>query len=141
MCFAEARVSFHAFDLKNQQPAVGETLVFPYIDHNEGGGYDASTGVFTAPRAGTYLFLATLQGWGSQAGADTVRVVLVQDGLVQQYVVTEADRENDWESTSLQAVLRLAAGSTVWLRALGNQNRFHEYTAITFSGILVTPYF
>ena len=136
----EARVSFMATDLTNSQPAQFETLVFPYVRHNHGGGYNASSGVFTAPRAGTYVVLATLQGWGRRAGDYSVLVYLVQDGSWQQVVVTEADRADDWDSTSMQAVLHLAAGSRVYLQAAGNKNSFSRVTSqCSFSGALVTP--
>ena len=118
--------------------------MFPHIDHNEGGGYDASTGVFTAPCAGTYIFLAAIQGYGRQAGDDTAFVALMQDSLERQWVLTEADRKDrkdDFDSTSLQAVLRLAAGSQVWLMTYGDQIRLYGDYYTTFSGILVTPDF
>ena len=68
-------MSFMAIDLTRSSPAYGETLVFPTVLHNQGGGYNAGSGVFTAPRAGTYVVLATLQGFGDQAGDNTVWAV------------------------------------------------------------------
>ena len=132
-----------AQDLTRNKPGREETLVFRTINHNEGGGYDASTGVFTAPRAGIYLFLATLQGVGLQhsAGMNTVKVALMQDHQQRQRVLTQADREGDRDSTSLQAVLRLAAGSSVWLQAVGTQNYLSSTSLYcSFSGALITPY-
>ena len=55
--------------------------------------YDESSGVFTAPRAGVYVFLVTLQGEGvSPAGQDTVKVGLYQDDALQLSVFTESHR-------------------------------------------------
>ena len=90
MCVAVTRVSFDAQNLQDYAPKSGNTLVFEDVKHNVGGGYNASSGVFTAPRAGTYVVLATLLGEGLQAGDDTVYVSLVKDGWQQQIVLTEA---------------------------------------------------
>lgn len=42
--------------------------VFDKVWHNTGGYYSSSTGRFTAPIAGRYLFITQLQGWGTTAG-------------------------------------------------------------------------
>ena len=140
MCVAATRVSFDAQNLQDYAPKSGDTLVFEDVKQNVGGGYNASSGVFTAPRAGTYVVLATLQGVGRKAGASTVRVGLYQDGVPQQVVNTQADRQDaDWDSTSVQAELGLGVGSRVWLQAEGDQNRLYGGLYCTFSGVLITP--
>ena len=138
ICVVGARVSFMARDLTKDEPDDGETLVFRSVPLNIGAGYNASTGVFTAPRAGTYIFLATLQGRGLRPGDYTVSVNLYKDDKFQQEVLTTADRKNDWDTTSVQNVLRLDIGARVHLRAQDDQNRFDGYFC-TFSGVLVTP--
>ena len=129
-----------AYGLNETEPSIGETLVFPHTRHNQGGGYDASFGVFVAPRAGTYVFLAGLQGVGVQAGDVMVSVRLYQDNSLVQGVTTQAGRNGDADSTSMQAVLHLAAGARVYLQAAGNKNSFSRVTSqCSFSGALVTP--
>ena len=79
--------------MNRETPAHGDPLVFPYVRHNLGGGYDASSGVFEAPRAGVYIFLATLQGDAVQADIDMVWVALYQDTNLVQAGITEAHSE------------------------------------------------
>ena len=132
----EARVSFMAHSLNNTEPYSGQTLKFVTVLNNNGEGYNFRSGKFSAPRAGIYIFLATLQGAGSQPGEWTVDVDLYQDGSVRQWVRTEADREWDYDSTSMQAVLHLAAGSRVYLMAAG---KLGASFYCSFSSVLVTP--
>nr|XP_022290423.1 small heat shock protein hspM-like [Crassostrea virginica] len=40
----------------------GQTLVFPHIITNVGGGYNGSNGVFTAPRNGVYVLFCRITG-------------------------------------------------------------------------------
>ena len=41
-------------------PDVGDKVIFRGIEHNEGGHYDISTGIFTCPLDGTYFFTMML---------------------------------------------------------------------------------
>ena len=56
--------SHHAFSagisLSNSDWS-GDTLVFPVVIYSEGTGYNPSTGIFTAPTAGTYVFYVSVQ--------------------------------------------------------------------------------
>lgn len=49
-------VTFLARDVNNAEPSDGTTLIFTAIEMNEGRGYDSSTGIFTAPVGGVYMF-------------------------------------------------------------------------------------
>ena len=42
------------------------TLVFNQVISNVGNGYDPKTGVFTAPKAGTYVFYVAAMEYGTQ---------------------------------------------------------------------------
>lgn len=65
--------------------SVGQTLVFPTVLSNEGGGYDPSTGTFTAPVNGTYIFSVTL--CPVHGKALTYNVIV--DGAVNNTVMLE----------------------------------------------------
>eukprot|EP00105_Crassostrea_gigas_P011436 XP_011427102.1 PREDICTED: uncharacterized protein LOC105328054 [Crassostrea gigas] len=56
--------SHHAFTAgmsSTDNDWTGDTLVFPVIIYSEGTGYNPSTGIFTAPTAGTYVFYVSVQ--------------------------------------------------------------------------------
>ena len=57
--------------------------------------------------------------------------------MSQLHVLTEADRDSDLDSTSLQAVVHVQAGEKVWLSAMGSDNRFFCCGVNSFSGVLV----
>jgi hypothetical protein len=49
-------IHFSARGIKNRSPVTNETLVFSSIMSNNGSAYDKSTGIFTAPVGGLYMF-------------------------------------------------------------------------------------
>ncbi|XP_060552788.1 complement C1q tumor necrosis factor-related protein 6-like [Ruditapes philippinarum] len=49
-------IHFSARGIKNKSPAIKETLVFSSIMSNNGSAYDKTTGIFTAPVGGLYMF-------------------------------------------------------------------------------------
>ncbi|XP_045200343.2 uncharacterized protein LOC123554329 [Mercenaria mercenaria] len=53
-------VVFQAKDVTDTSPGKDHTLVFKTTMLNKGNGYDNSTGIFTAPVSGTYLFTIQL---------------------------------------------------------------------------------
>ena len=50
------KVAFTVAVKSSSSTLYSKTLIFDHIISNVGNGYDPSTGVFTAPRAGTYVF-------------------------------------------------------------------------------------
>ena len=112
------------------------TLVFPRVTFNHGHGYDNTTGVFTAPEAGTYVLLASVRTYGD--AGEYVKLRLVQDGVVKQWVVRYYAQSDDHDASTLQVVLPLAAGSHVWVEAASSGNGLHTYpSSTTFSGGLL----
>jgi hypothetical protein len=49
-------VAFRAKDVINIAPTTGQNFIFKTYLFNFGDGYDNQTGIFTAPKNGTYLF-------------------------------------------------------------------------------------
>lgn len=124
------QVSFFARGLKKQQPSSGEDLVFPYVLHNTGGAYSNTTGRFTAPLSGIYLFLVTVTR-GTGVGKQAI-VYLMQDGA---WMSQARSGDVDYVTASTQAVLHVQAGGNVSVRAAGSDNYILDGY---FSGTLIT---
>jgi hypothetical protein len=52
-------VRFNEFDITGLGD--GQTLKWDNVVYNAGSGYDQNTGVFTAPQAGTYVFIVRVR--------------------------------------------------------------------------------
>ena len=106
-----------------------EPLRMDKVVNNDGNGYDANTGFFTAPFSATYCFLATTEASvNSYAGV----FLMVDDGSVD-YVETHSDTYH--RSASVHAVVHLRTGQRVWLKSNGNSTFWYGPSA--FSGFLL----
>ncbi|XP_070182558.1 uncharacterized protein [Littorina saxatilis] len=131
------QVSFHATGLKDTTPSNGDVLITTTVHNNQGNGFDLSTGKFTAPFNGTYCFMSSL--FGNYGSGDSIAVFLMVDGLPELVVLTSFDSSGDYDAASLQAVLSVRAGQSVWLEAVDDSNQFSSYSrANSFSGFLVS---
>ena len=99
------------------------------MDLNEGKGYDSSTGIFTAPAAGVYVFdWTTLTQLGKVA-----RTSLVVNGKFKSWNVCHGDYSKTYNSCSKMTVIKLKQGDKVWIGVFGGQaDMFNQYTS--FSG-------
>jgi len=62
--FIPEKIAFHASLSSDIRGTTNrQTIVFDQVDTNLGGGYNGTTGVFTAPVAGTYVFTITFFMW------------------------------------------------------------------------------
>nr|XP_022292405.1 complement C1q-like protein 4 isoform X3 [Crassostrea virginica] len=129
------KVAFTAGTHAPRTTASGHTLVFPVVINNEGGGYDPSSGVFTAPRDGQYVFFVSAQGYSS----DTLYVSIVHNGGPKVMTMSDGGRKKDfYDSGSNLVALNLKMDDRVWAQCQSGSHYHSEGIAITtFSGFLV----
>ena len=110
----------------------GDILVFPHVITNKGQGYDNSTGKFTAPRDGTYVFTVT----GVSYIRNALLLDIVQDGV--RKVRTWSDNSASYQTGTNLVVVELDRGDAVWVRRYqgrGYSSSYVPYT--TFSGFIL----
>ncbi|XP_045169373.2 complement C1q-like protein 2 [Mercenaria mercenaria] len=126
-------VAFRSKDVADLTPNSGDTLVFQTTMLNEGLGYDNTTGIFTAPVGGTYIF--------------TVQFCVV--GGKNMYYVIVADNEEikkgwfcdaKWTACySADAVVVLKQGARVQVKCSSSSSLLSSNSNYwnTFSGVFV----
>ncbi|XP_061182709.1 caprin-2-like [Saccostrea echinata] len=110
----------------------GSTLVFPHVVFNNGNGYNPSTGIFTSPTAGTYVFFVNI----NTDGANYIYLDIVLNGSSK--VRTMSYNSATYMTGTNMAVLQLFKGDTVWIKRNVGKSYYSEGVPITtFSGFLL----
>ena len=111
-------------------------MVFPKVITNVGNGYNPSDGVFTAPRAGVYVFFVNVQS----NNKENIFVDIVLNGTTKVRTMAYDYGDNDYyEAGPNLAVLSLQTGDRVWVKHWSGQGYWtHSDGPITtFSGFLI----
>ena len=124
------RIGFTAGVTSDSTTWSSGTLVFPKVITNVGSGYNPSDGIFTAPRAGVYVFFVNVQVYSTN-----IHAAIVLNGATK--VRTMAYTNHD--AGPNLAVLSLQTGDRVWVIHKGGQGYWtHSDGPITtFSGFLI----
>jgi hypothetical protein len=89
----------------------GGYVMYPVIDFNDGGGYDSSTGIFTAPSSGIYHFDANLMTSGGQYCYFYLEVGGVDKGVMLGFL-----NQITALNLTLSVTVKCNAGDTVRVR-------------------------
>ncbi|XP_052709699.1 uncharacterized protein LOC128184304 [Crassostrea angulata] len=109
------------------------TLIFDVVITNTGNGYNPSTGVFTSPRSGTYVFYIT--AIENSAQSLFIDIVLNSVSKVRAYCHSSAS----YRTGTNMVVLELQKGDSVWVRHYsGKGYHTHSVPLTTFSGYLIS---
>ncbi|OWF56068.1 C1q-related factor-like isoform X2 [Mizuhopecten yessoensis] len=128
---APPRVAFFVGLRENVGPfKENRDLVYDKLVTNVGGGYDKTTGRFTAPVNGTYQFTVVVAAQGQKKGA----VNLMREGRM---VVTVWAESFPWATSSNTVILSLNRGQQVWQSARKDASYFHGYMYSSFSGYML----
>ena len=106
------------------------TIVFSEMDYIQGSGYDQTTGVYTAPVDGYYLFHGALAGYTSQT-----YVFLYLNGVAKQrfHLYTTYD----YNAATLGGIFKLSVGDTVNLELQSSDSLSCTYDTCHFDGYLL----
>lgn len=104
-----------AFDVRlkdhKRNLATKARVVFETVDLNEGLGYNASNGIFTAPSGGIYVFDWTTLVWKGQSAYTS----LVVNDKFKSWNHCRGVDSKTWLPCSKTTVVKLKEGDEVWI--------------------------
>ena len=114
----------------------GQTLVFPHIITNVGGGYNGNNGVFTAPRDGVYVFFCKITGRDNNSD---MYFDFILNGSAKTRNLVVGRSANPYRTSFDSIVLRLSHGDSVWIKMVTGGNLYSSGTGgdQSFSGYLL----
>eukprot|EP00105_Crassostrea_gigas_P008401 XP_011422961.1 PREDICTED: uncharacterized protein LOC105325203 [Crassostrea gigas] len=131
-CASKMRVGFTVGITSSSSSWAGNILVFPHVVTNNGNGYNPSSGKFTAPTDGTYVFFVTVNAYGS----NYIYLNIVLNGSSK--VRTMSHNTASYMTGTNMAVLQLFKGNYVWVsRHTGKSYYSNDVPITTFSGFLL----
>ncbi|XP_060606445.1 uncharacterized protein LOC132758766 [Ruditapes philippinarum] len=127
------KIAFNARTRYGRSYVVDQTMIFPEVLLNEGGGYDKVTGIFTAPVAGLYQFNAHI----CHATAKYVVVAIVH---MDTEVAMTTGYENDASSCgSAMAPVKMEISDHVYVKVTYPSTLYADskYRWPSFTGVLL----
>jgi len=133
------QVSFMATGLIDSSPSDMpiRKLLFEDVLHNDGNGYNADTGVFTAPLAGLYSFSASYEA--EAAGGDNSVAAIFVDGEAAIEGHIPFHLASSKKNLSIQGPVELKRGQEVTFRHFSSREVVFSKAFAHFSGFLVYP--
>ena len=108
------------------------TLIFNSVILNVGNGYNPSTGVFTSPVAGTYVFYVTAVEYNKQY----LKVDIVLNSVSKVRTIGYSDAA--FQTGTNMVVLNLQKGDSVWVMYNDGTGYWTQTVpATTFTGFLI----
>ncbi|XP_062606581.1 complement C1q and tumor necrosis factor-related protein 9-like [Saccostrea cucullata] len=113
----------------------GETVKFSNIIYQVGGGYNPTTGVFTAPKAGLYLIFCTNVAYNDESFWTKIMI----NGSIKAGAMAylESSTIHAYQSASNLVVHQLQLGDRVWIQVHSGSHLYSYSTDTTFSVIMI----
>lgn len=131
-CMPSIQSAFAA-GLTSSYPPPNAPVVFSHVLYNVQGSYDRSTGLYTAPINGTYIFSYHV----------TVHERVLKVGIFHNFIpVVKTTNPKVLGTTSHSVILHLARGDRVWIQVkdlVTNGMYAGSESSSTFSGFLLHP--
>ncbi|VDP54473.1 unnamed protein product, partial [Schistosoma mattheei] len=108
-------------------------LIFESVMLNLGNGYDNTTGIFTVPVSGVYIFVVVI----SAQSYEKAGVRLLQNGKV---VLLSWCESTFWATVTNQAIIQLNKNDQIWLECRDEAYRLHGHMYSSLSGYLLYPH-
>ncbi|XP_046377840.2 testis-specific gene 10 protein-like [Haliotis rufescens] len=130
-------VAFHVYFPPNKSPAY-TPLAFSGTNYNAGSTYNTTTGKFTAPVNGTYMFWTQIEARGSTITGMYVHIMKsgeVDENIAGGYVKT--DPSIDEADASAVTVTHLDQGEEAWVET-DHSGYIYQSSASYFGGVLLS---
>jgi hypothetical protein len=129
---ATPKVAFNAYySTGSGNYVVNQSIVFPLVLLNEGGGYDESTGIFTAPVSGMYQFSINI----CNADGKYMTAAIVHENT-RITAATTYSASSICASATIPA--RLTTGERVYVQSTYTNVMFaNEHRYPSFTGVLI----
>ncbi|XP_078316918.1 uncharacterized protein LOC111103853 [Crassostrea virginica] len=131
-CDPKQKVAFTAGVTSDSTTWNSGTLIFNSVILNVGNGYNPSTGIFTSPVAGTYVFYVT--------AVEYIKQYLMVDIVLNSVSKVRTMGHNDaaYQTGTNMVVLNLQKGDSVWVRHYSGKGYYtYSVPVTTFTGFLV----
>jgi len=140
LLFVSEKIAFHAVLTSDIHGTTrGQTIVFNKVDINLGGGYNGTTGVFSAPVAGTYVFSLTFHLYYYNSSSDYAGDLFIMKN--HEYLLRvwqKLDSSADQGTASGTTVLSLNKGDQVQVQAGSAHMAIGGGDVSFFSGFLLS---
>lgn len=130
------KIAFSAYVHTNQDTKGGETIKFDAVLYSIGGGYNESSGIFTCPETGVYLFSVTLQCDPRQGKTLLTSSLKVNSMTTVSMLSRSTGKEDYCSQGSILFILHLSKGQTVCIETYGRDATVLKDMSI-FSGTLL----
>ncbi|XP_062606526.1 EMILIN-1-like [Saccostrea cucullata] len=132
----QSRVAFTAGILEeyDKHHTYTGTVKFAKVIYQVGGGYNPTTGVFTAPKAGLYLIFCTNVAYNHETFWTRIMINGSSKAGVMAYVSGSA---NVFQSASNLVVHQLQVGDRVWIEVHEGSHLYSVFPETTFSVIMI----
>ncbi|XP_062606553.1 complement C1q and tumor necrosis factor-related protein 9-like [Saccostrea cucullata] len=110
------------------------TVKFPKVIYQVGGGYNPTTGIFTAPKAGLYLIFCTTVAYDHEAFWTKI---MVKGSVKAGVMAWTASSFTVYQSASNLVVHQLQVGDRVWIEVEYGSHLYSYFPDTTFSVVMI----